>query len=505
MLIYTERSRQTTETQECARLRYWTYHGVNGWGVVRIGAALEMQTGLALHAALAGILEYVVLGKWTMPDLKMGSSARLHIRKVIAAAISAYQQKVSEEGWLAKPEEGMDDELAQKYMLEQACLVEGLVWSWVKACLPRIIAEFVPVAIEGEETVVWGCTCGLGEQVRFELHERQECGGVVQQARPDILLRERASGEVGIHDFKSIKTLPSDKEIEEYRHNVQMAVGTMAAERRIGEKVTHYYVHFLKRGERKGTYSGRNAEGTGGKFEGPKIQYSDFCYVEFHAANPPMVKHQKVTITGKTPWYQRTPVWEINWDDKPAGVGQVEWLVEKLGGEITAANFALIGPYERPTRMALSYKKQVVQNEYRWADALYKIWESVEGVEEGKESMLLEDALPPSSWNCNKFGRKCGMYEVCHGEIPVAQIMESGKFVFRQPHHEPEAVAKKFWEITQGQGEGAAGQFPLLPETVDQEEALKGAAGVKAPVARGRGAKVVTMTPRAKAATVRKV
>jgi hypothetical protein len=66
-------------------------------------------------------------------------------------------------------------------------------------------------------------------------------------------------------------------------------------------------------------------------------------------------------------------------------------------------------------------------------------------------------------------------------------------------------VAKKFWEITQGQGEGAAGQFPLLPETVDQEEALKGAAGVKAPVARGRGAKVVTMTPRAKAATVRKV
>jgi hypothetical protein len=464
-VIFTDRSRQTSETQECARRRYWAYHGVNGYGIRRIGSALEMETGLAVHAILANILQSITLGGWKMPDLKLNGPARVQIRGFIKDAQDIYRKKVATEGWLKRNlDPAVTPEVANRWLNEQCALVEGLTWAWVKAALPIVIAGYTPVAIEGEETLVLSCTCTLeGKQKNnWKAHFDLGCRGVVQMARPDILLRDRRTGKVGNHDFKTVAYLPDDDKIEEYKNNIQMMVGTLAAEARIKEPITHYVVHFLQRGMRKSTYTKGSEQGV---FDGARIQYSHFCYVTYQESSPP-IKKEKISIVGT--WYTKTPVWEIEFEGKPDYMGNVEWLVEKLGGEITGATFAMVGPFDRPTRQAKGYIRQVEENEKRWAARQWQIYEDV------KDGMPLDEALdrnlPPSSWQCTQYKSKCPFYEICHGEVDPARVLESGLYEFREPHHEAELIAQRIW---MKQELGLDVEVPEQSEVVNYEAELK--------------------------------
>jgi hypothetical protein len=441
-MLYTDRSRQMTELTECVRKRWWKYHGVNGFGIDLRGTALEAQTGIIIHAILADILNEIALGGWVMPKLTLDGPARARIRQIIANRLQEYSDKVSKAGWLKSREEEREitAEDAERFMAEQIVLCEGLTWSWVRTALPLMIDEFTPVLVEQEEVLIEGCTCTVRDLQNWKAHEDQDCQGVCFQSRPDIVLRRRKDGQLGVHDFKTVKAY-DDRSVESFKDNVQMASGTLAVERHLDEEVTHYYIHFLVRGDRRAMYQKETKA-----FDGPRMQQSDYCYVTWEEPDPPM-HHGRIKAGAKgEPWYKRRPVWELEFPDKPKGVGNAEWVVELLGGEIIGANLAVVGPYDRPTALAESYVGQVVDNEYRWADRVYNVWADVTGAEERKPIPLakaLDANLPPSSWQCFQFGRKCAFYRICHGEVLPEKVMESGFYEYRVPHHLPELYAKE--------------------------------------------------------------
>ncbi len=431
-LIYTDRSRQELGLQVCERARYWRYHSVNGYGIDHVKEKIHLLTGIAVHEILAFILTVVKTFSPTqaeslVPSLQdVRSVSRGHIRNYVQEVIRRYEQDVRANGFY-----GIEDELTQELMLkEQLYTIAGLVWGWVKVMLPVVLRDFEIVEVEREEGLVLGCTCGKGKADWTE-HKAEACFGVLQQSRPDIVLRHRASGALGIHDFKTAKRY-DPRSVDRYRDSPQMAVGTAGVERRLGQPITHYYVHFLVKGEARGGYVKATKD-----FSGPMQLQNSFCYVDYTPPQPPMVKEQIGTVGT---WYTKTPVWLIDFaaTGKPEGISNVEWLVERLPLPELAKLFVLQGPYERQGFMITSYLRQVEHDEQRWSA---KLWAVYEGQKAGRPIEECLDENIPASWDCYAYNERCVYYRICtKDEVFAAEPMASGFFRLRVPHHEAEKL-----------------------------------------------------------------
>lgn len=403
---------------------------MNGYGIDGVREKVQLLTGIAVHEILAMILTMLKnfppgnVGVF-ISALDKNQVARQQIRNFINQKLKEYQETIEQNGFY-----GVEDPLAQKLMLiEQLHTIEGLIWGWVKVMLPILLRDFEIVAVEQEEGVVLGCTCGLGSKVDWLEHKTKGCHGILQQSRPDILLLHRATGTLGIHDFKTTKAYDA-RSVERYRNSVQMAVGTVGVERRLGKPVTNFYVHFLVKGTVRASYVKSM-----GDYSGPLQLQNDFCYVTYQPPQPPLSK-EKITTTGT--WYTKTPVWQIEFQGKPGGVSNVEWLVEKLPLAELMKLFILQGPYDRQTFLINGYLRQVEADEKRWSA---KLWAVYEGQAAGRPIEECLDENIPASWDCYAYNETCVYLPICTRDMVfAADPMASGKYRLRVPHHEPEKL-----------------------------------------------------------------
>lgn len=432
-LIYTDRSRQE-EGWRCLRRRYWKYSSVNGYGIDGKARAVPLVTGTEVHAALAGILAIVRQGNGAV-KFPLSPAARAQVRGAITAACDSYRASVARVGL---SEVDRTDE--QRTVAEQCALLEGLCWGWVRMHLNRLLSEFRIIEVEREESFVLGCTCGLGDmRGEPEDHEARDCYGLCQQSRPDFVTERRSDGQLGIDDWKTIGYDLKDTEIERYRTSVQMAVGTLGVERRLGKPITHYYIHFLHKGARRKGYT------SPGVFDGPRQQQSHFCYVTLipgSPGNPPLTPAVPDTYTTEDPWYRKVPTWMLNPEAAPPGWSPLEWWVEQMPDAVLAKLYPVVGPYDRQTWMISGHLRSMQAEEKRW---VRRVWEVYEQVQAGVPLRDALDEVIPPSWDCWRYNSTCQFRDLCtHAPGLPAEpnaIMASGRFQLRVPHHEYELRA----------------------------------------------------------------
>lgn len=425
MLWLTDRSRYLLGLQECQMKRYYAFHsGTNGYGVVRKAQSIPLATGTFVHAALEQVLIHVRAAQVMTPKLDLTSeSFRKFVCGVIEKEVSNYKKLIEARGLLNTPQEEI-----QYVIKEQSALIQALVWGWVRAMLPVIIEEFEILEIEREEIYVIGCTCGKGPS---SYNHKDDCSGIGMMSRPDFVMRRKSDGEIGVHDFKTTASV-TEGYVTEWQSSVQMAVGTLGVEARLGQPVTHYYIHALIKGQRKSEYNV-----TTGDYDGPERQHSHLVYGYCKPANPPLTKDDwqpkwkylgtdgKNHTIGKQ--YVKRPVWEY-----PGGVEQ--WIFD-LPMEMIYESFPVIGPYGRQTKMIPGFLSEMYYEEHRWQERLQKIYEAPQ---EAKELVLLAEV--PRSWGCYKYGKPCVYMDTCYKVPGYESPVASGKFVERRPHHEPEVT-----------------------------------------------------------------
>jgi hypothetical protein len=331
---------------------------------------------------------------------------------------------------------------------EQVSLIEGITWAWIHEGLPALLAEFEIVLVEHEAAKAMGCDCPAEGDARWERHTIT-CDAVFYMVRPDIILRRRSDGQLGNHDFKTEKQT-SDYTVRRYVDSVQMASGSRVIEELLGEPVTHYYVHFLVKGERRASYVADLKD-----YSGPKRQQSHFCYVDYEPANPPLTL---ATFGSGGRWYLKSPVWELELgSEKPPGWTRMEYVVEMLGKQVRQDALLRIGPYPRQNFLINGYFASVEPDERRWNERIWAVYEK------RSAGMPLTQALDEEivqSWDCVRFGKEhmCPYYKICHQEDGItAENVDGpgGIFEPRIPHHEPERLMMErlFDEVAQKQGQ----------------------------------------------------
>jgi len=279
----------------------------------------------------------------------------------------------------------------------------------VKVHLPILLKEFDIVDVEREELL------------NIE-HEGYLIG---QMGRPDFIARRKSDGVLTLHDFKTTSSV-DEGYVASFRNSVQMAIGTAAVEARRGEPVPQYYVWALVKG-------GRNKFKKQGQQDGFKKQFSDFCYVNYSPGNPPITE-PSVRTTGY--WADKTPVWELP-HPSPS-----EWLIDTLPESNLWSHFVQIGPYDRQTHMIRQYLLAMKNHEVGWIKNLWKAYQ-VEQLQ-GWDNEVYQDLLTvlfPRSYDCQGYGSPCPFVKICFREDDNwKDPLGSGKYIRREPHHEPEVV-----------------------------------------------------------------
>lgn len=391
--------------------RYLTYHllpdeGITeetSGGLVTSDESIHTRTGTAVHLAIELIL------RTHQAD---GACTREQAREII---------KYSTSTW----------DLVNLTDLEQECLVHGLAWGWYRLIYPQLVRELDILGIEHEEAFIVGCTCSAKCQSDPSTHKRN-CQGVAHLSRPDLLLQEKKTGKVSIHDYKTAKDV-SKYFVDSFKTSVQMAAGTIAVETRLGIKVEEYYIHGLEKGGR-GVFKNRS-----GRQTPEERQYSDLCYTKCVPFNPPIVGASYFTFDGF--WLDKRPVWELIIPDAPIGISNIELLVYSLPESKLAEYVFLVGPYKRQDRLIEQYQEGMYNEEIRVKHDVVKARQHQKrhGFNSESHQQLLT-RLIPRSYNCHAYGRECAHYKICFGnEDPL----KSDRYKRRVPHHEYEKAGTK--------------------------------------------------------------
>lgn len=436
----TDRSRFITGLADCNFKRYANYHAF-GYGFTKQAQSMPLAGGIYVHECLALILIHcqLTLSLGQVVDSRTEQFKGV-VRGIINKQIASYKALVAARGYLDV--EGQDE--VQFLINEQSALIEGLVWGWVRSQLDTILRDFEIISVENEEELVVGCSC---DKAGFPADEhREECRGIVQMSRPDIILRRKADGKLGNHDFKTAAYV-NDSYINEFRSSVQMAVGSLGAEARLGEPVDHYYIHALHKGIRKSEYDSDVRD-----YRGPRRQHSVFCYLYVREGNPPLQERDfqpqwkwtddqgKGHTLGRA--YQKTPIWLVDFRDsgKPEHVSNVEWWVYAMPEGILHEQFLLIGPYERQEVQIPEYLQEMWHEEWRWVERLTILAKVQE--EYGWESTIFQGELRAQiarSWQCHKYKTPCPYIPICFKHPGWENPFQLG-YVPRRPHHAGEIV-----------------------------------------------------------------
>ena len=431
LLPVVDRSRFSEGWGRCQRARFLQYSSVNGFGVRRKQQSLPLATGIVVH----GILESL---------LKLGPADKAQQRKIILDKVEEYKKTALASGILQLAQETNNEESEKELkevVAEQASLVEGLAWAAVKSLLPKIWREFEVVAVEHEEEYVLECDCGLGSgSGTGDDHEARECGGIVLMSKPDLILRDNTTKQLCYVEFKTSGDVGNYNWREQFEDNVQLALGVVGAEKRLGEEIPNCFVVGFNKGWRK---KGYNTET--GEYSGRKTQDSPFCYAYKKAANPPhweeewRTQWKYIDADGKNrilkgKGFDKAKVWEGEFAARPAGWTKLEYWTEFIGEE-AEKEIVWLGPLPTSRYLVNDLLEGLGAEEKRWQERLWKIWEAKP---EEFRSVLNKEV--PQSRECHRWGKKCQFLSVCNRDEEL--VDEEGRlkegWVFRRPHHQRE-------------------------------------------------------------------
>lgn len=464
VLWLTSRSALERGQSYCAWARWVENHaGPYGYGYQRKASSLPLVTGTYIHEGIAEICLWLLEARHStgfQPDLAPDEV----IRWAANTMVEKYLQVVNKRGILGMLQDNEDQILAvQRVIKEQVTLIEGLIWTWAAYRLPEILNEYLIVAVEEEEEYVLGCTpnCGLGDGIGgFGDHAVRACGGIGLQSRPDLLLERKLDHAYCYTELKTSSTAKREW-ANSFERKQQLIIGVQGAEKRHGVEITHCRIEGLIKGQRKRDYPY--------SADMPKTQQNSLCYGYYEAANPPLVmfgdwkpahtyfdaEGMKFTVPkGKNNHYKRTAIWEPPQAEAfpgcPEGMSRVEYWVKYLANVYPMhlqKSLHAIGPLPKRTDMIEKANRAVITEERLWQDRLWKIYEwqtNNPGRGFGDDLfMQFVETVVPRSWNCDPFGpdHPCPNQVICHEQIDAwRQPIESGLFIYRTPHHGPEAA-----------------------------------------------------------------
>lgn len=424
-LTYIDRSRYLTYF-ECPMKRLMEYH-IYGTGIRHVGSTIPLATGSYAHQAVEEILTPVV-EKDSLPTEGV-------IRQAVANAVKSYEEEVQATNY--EVEEG---NRVEEVFLEQATLVSGLIFAWASHVLPIFLEKFKVISVEKETEMVLGCTCGLGPMGAPKDHEARGCTGLVLMSRPDIVAEDRLLKELYYIEIKTGSMIDN----RTFEHNIQFPLAAAAIEDYYERELTGYYIHGLIKGRRSKGYNKETKE-----YSLPPAQNSPLCYVYY---KPPIIGVTKEDVKfhygkGVTKQYEKTPVWEIEFMDKPEGMSKAEYHVSMMDDEELDNHVGVFGPYPYPGELVRETLVDMTNVEKTNAEVFPYIRNLID--EKGLAHTETQEALRqyvPRSWNCKTFNSLCPYYSICTRREGWDHPLDlthpdTGRPIFerRQPNHPIEA------------------------------------------------------------------
>lgn len=361
--------------------RYLEYHAgpeKRGWSRTKKDVSLNLALGIAVHEGLANIL-----------------SAKGEVDKDIVARMAAANLR----------EVLLAGDVPEPIIQEQTFLARCLILGWATHVLPKFLEQFELVSVEKEEELILLCTCDKYGRPSEE-HDTVGCKGILFMSRPDFIARSKITGALSNHDFKTTSKL-GEGWVDSWEDSLQMAIGSLAVEQRMGEEVREFYIHGLVKG------------GRGDFGHGLEQQYSIFCYANW-------TDRARDEFSGF--WKDKSPVWKK--------YTAQQWI-DRLPEEQLTKHFIMAGPYTRQDLMLQQFVRAMPQHEAWWGKTLGKLrkLEAKHGWSSDEFQKQLDIEIP-RSYNCHKqYGSRCPVYEICMRHKGWEDPSTMGIYSVRVPHH----------------------------------------------------------------------
>lgn len=455
----------------CAYERWLEFHaGEHGCGFKKVGQAIPLTTGAAVHQGIELIGRWVL--DWQAAHVKQQLLDVPHAVTAWAAteAAARYEIKARARG-LELTKRDVDSKPAiETLILEQRTLIEAQVWIYALARLPVMLASYRLLDVEREEGPVIDCTCGLGDWIgEWQQHAARQCKGIVLQGRSDFLW-ERLDGSAIVYEEFKTKATANYGWDQQWEHSGQLFRNMEAGSRRLGREISEAFVPVL--------YKGRRDRDDRDDKTQPKRQQSPLVYGYYDPGNGMTrmpewaARYRWYDDYGKghtlPRTYQRTAIWDesialmglVN----PNGVREHEFRddssrVERwVRGWILPAQYSellkVLGPFPKPRALVEDYILSALVEETDWRLKIartreLKLYEPASVFTTHEGDRLTAANYIARSWNCTRFdGSSCQFKPLCFREPGwesiegmCAQDGVTKIYEVRTPHHAIEREA----------------------------------------------------------------
>jgi hypothetical protein len=471
--IYTDRSR-TLEFQRCPRARYLQYEH-RGRGIVPARLNVPLTVGTWVHVGLGNLLtqsmQTPTLGEFNLEAGTMATSVTVDVDLAVKEALAGYDEQVSSRGLNLEA----NADLNYVYS-EQRALIEAMIRAYALRQLPRLLEEYMVLEVEREDEFPLGIVASTGDQpFDYDPHTLH------WMSRADGLLLHRRDGDLYVLSYKTAANWDARKESEN-NHDMQGLSEVVAVEKRLVRiwermRVVRDYANRL--GVPFDRFVGMHPALVDllSRPEPPKVQG---VKMEF------LLKGERRRDKYTDRWLQYSPLvrawrqrgitpdddkysWRYEWEeiDENTGLtrtrrlgkgwepfyawelegGVKEWVaklarneVQPEAGDCLEGQFVLPIPYFRHADDMARWQRQVRWQETENARASIQIRQTIEKHGFAAAEELLDQAYPQHTRACD-WPVRCAYQEICFGSPDVLEgALESGMFVWRQPHHEPELI-----------------------------------------------------------------
>lgn len=212
---------RTSDGHRCRWRRLLGSHFQNR-GIQSVTPSIDLMVGSTLHKCLETI---VTMGAH-LPEKAVDQA---EATKLLAPIVAAHRQAVTRMVPSDRPAENGE---------ESACLVEALAHAWTRITYPWLIDTFEVLMTE--------------KMLRYDVADPKGGPPVAFRAKPDLLCKNKKTGVISVHDYKSMGYWDDDSS-EQWHFNMQMYVTAYLAEMTSKEviKVSEYWIHPLVKGNRK--------------------------------------------------------------------------------------------------------------------------------------------------------------------------------------------------------------------------------------------------------------
>lgn len=413
-MFYTSRS-AIDQFQRCPRSRYLQYlYPVDDTniGVVPATRSVPLTTGTCVHAGIEQLLKRHILGADVAGD-------PTEVEAAIVVAQKAYHELVAGTTF-----EGMGEPEHRFTLNEQMALTEALVRAWVLVEYPQLTARYNVLSAEKELTPV------------------ELAPGILLQVRADAILSDKEDNSKYVYSLKTLKQW-GDREAKAYPDDLQGITEMYGLENQPNAPVRCMGVRFCI------LVKGRRERAEWDNPNSPMIQASPLIRgYKFIGEDRVRYAHsfwfpnaQNKSGKGRLgQGWERFNVWEDN------KVGLKRWLltlqaqrIQPECGDILRGQVVTPPEVFRDQREMLSTLLQISTQEQMVAEAIRR----VNAAKDGDKQVLIDKYFPQYRHACY-YPTDCPMVPICKDRTIADNILESGLYQIRTPHHEPE---KEYLEV----------------------------------------------------------